>query len=259
MKLNLLIILLTLLATASTGQSLYWSTSTNDKALVSERQAMRLTSYEDRSANQEQIFTLSPLSYFVGGGAMFNVNESEAFDGQFSVNADLVLNVLPTIKISNIEVNLPFRGNLSALIAQPNLNTEYQLGIYPFFQVPENRTGYDLIVHAGYEGKLNPDQEGFEESQRMTRLYLGAEASIYISENSKPVVIGVAPVWTNDFPVANLEDQDPERNSLGIEATAIFQVVDGFGLLARWYGPFSGPRQQGFQTGIVLIGANKGR
>ena len=228
------------------AQSLYWQTTTYDQGSYNQRQLQTLGDYQNDVATPKG-FTLAPMSYYTGGGTLFEVSESAAFDETFSISGDLVFNVLPSFSFSGWTINLPFRGSLETLISE--LNATGELGIYPFTQVPENNPSYDLVIHGGYEGAINPDSTGFENSRRLTRLFFGVEASIYISGNQRPWVVGLTPIWTN---AVRLE------NSFGLELTNIFQVAEGFGFLARGYLGLSGPRVSGLQTGVVLIGARKG-
>ena len=240
------------------AQSLYWPTTCNDNEVVVSRQALGLSNYEDITDDQVETFSLSPLSYYAGGGMTYQFGASNSFDEQFAVTADLVFNILPSINLLGTKLNIPFRGSLQALLGQPTGDTDFQLGVYPFLQWPEKRPGYDLIIHGAYEGKVNPESE-FSMSDRLTRVFLGAEASIYTNQNSRPVVVGAVAAYTNEFFTVGDLGEMTNDNSFGVEGTVIFQVVEGFGILARGYYGFDGPRPDGVQTGVILIGANKGR
>lgn len=258
MKILTTILLLCMALSHIYCQSLYWRTTTNDNAEHAQRQIMRSTQY-DIENDQVQTFALHPLSYYVGGGATFRVGENESFDNQFSVEADLNFNLIRPIKIGRINLNIPFRGALGGLIANQDLNTEFQLGIYPFFQIPESKANYDLIVHGGYEGRIQPNENGFEDSRRLTRVYAGPEVNWYIGDNVKPVVLGVVGIFTNEYRYLDNDGNFLEPgNSFGSELTGIYEIVNGFGLLCRGYLGFSGPRKSSLQFGVVLIGANKG-
>jgi len=256
MKFKLLILLL-FSALLADAQSMFWATSTNNQDTYSARRSLGFNSYEDITDDQVQTFSLNPLSYYVGGGATFQLNDSPSFEDRFSVNADLILNPFRPIAIGKSFLNIATRGNIQGFIFGQSPDVGLEAGIYPFLQVAEKRVGYDLIVHGGFEGRILPRTEGFSESDRSYRVFLGLETSIYISENSKPIVLGATPVFERNINL--IETEGANSDNWGIEGNLIFQVVEGFGLLVRAYGSFDGDRPSGVQTGIVLIGANKGR
>jgi len=239
------------------SQSLYWATTTNDKEVYTERMANGLTAYEDITDDQVKTFSLNPLSYYVGGGATFQLNDSPSFEDRFSVNADLILNLIPPIPVGKSFLNIATRGNIQGFIFGQNPDVGLEAGLYPFLQLAEKRTGYDIILHGGIEGQIMPRAEGFSESDRSYRCFIGLEASFYIKENSKPIVLGVSPLFERNVNLIEMEGVNSDN--WGVEGNLIFQVVDGFGILVRAYGSFDGDRPSGIQTGIVLIGANKGR
>lgn len=260
MRFFLTVLLTMFLSIQMQGQrSTYWNTSTNDKAHQSYQRSLNSYAEEDIPFSP---FRLSQSSFYTGAGTNYEFNfdgsdtSSTAFDSRFSISGDIILNLLPPINVGKTAINLPFRGNIQGFLFGQDPDATYELGLYPFLQIPETKSSVDWIVHAGFEGKINPTQEGFEASRRDLRIFAGIEAAIFVKDrgnpDGKPIVIGITPVWekVSLFPKA----------SFGAEATLLFELSDGFAFVGRGYLARSGKeyRDSGLQVGIALSGAKKG-
>ena len=241
----------------SFGQSLFWNTSTNDKSQQNYRRALTLNQYADETPEFDA-FRLSPSSFYTGGGTNYTFDFGDAdtfntaFNNRFAITGDLIMNIIPSFNAFGSVVNVPFRGNIQGFLFGGDVDATYQLGVYPFMQLPETNAGVDWILHLGFEGKVNPAEEGFEGSRRDIRVFLGIESAIYIKENSKPVVIGVSPIYEKVMGF--------DGSSFGFEGTFIFEIMDGIALATRGYLAASGKeyRESGLQVGINLTGPSKG-
>ena len=238
------------------AQSLFWNTSTNDKSHQAYRRALGQQFYSDDAQPEFDAFRLSPNSFFTGAGTVYDFDfgntTNVAFSNRFSVTGDLIMNIIPSFSFLGTIVNVPFRGNIQGFLFGQDIDATYQLGIYPFFQLPETNASTDWIVHLGFEGKINPVEEGFDASRRDTRIFAGVESVIYIRDNSKPVVIGVNSIYEKVVQF--------DGSSFGAEASIIFELMDGIAIASRGYWGWSGKqyRGSGFQIGIALTGPSKG-
>lgn len=239
------------------AQSLFWNTSTNDKGQQGYRRTLMTRQYDDTQPDFSA-FKLSQNSFFTGAGTSYSFDFGDrdtfnnAFDNRFAVTGDLILNLIPSIEALGSVINIPFRGNIQGFLFGQDLDATYQLGVYPFMQLPETNASVDWILHIGFEGRINPVEEGFEESRRDIRIFGGIESAIYIKDNSKPLVIGLSPVYEKIMGAGG--------GSFGFEGNLVFEITDGIALAGRAYLAASGSeyRESGGQIGIALTGPSKG-
>ena len=161
----------------------------------------------------------------------------------------------------SLENNFIFAGKASAVIAQGDnyafplygsigLGSEdifapesgFNVGLYPY-SVLSSTNSVRFLIHGGIGYKVIPATGDLEPASQF-KLTAGIEAHLYSKEGVLPTTVSLAPtiLWHNII-----------ENTGALEATVIFPVSSGVGLLAEYLYPFKKDFDGILRIGIITV------
>lgn len=191
-------------------------------------------------ANVNQISLANP---WFGAKLSYNLSEKEFTDEDFVFSAKVLYNPIKGEKFA-----FPIVGS-AGLMKGDLLNPEsgVNLGVYPYFIVRQE-TSRTFLLHGGFGYKVMPTSESNPIRTEQTRFLFGVEGAFWGADGAGlPTTLSITPGWV-------WNSNTPEPNTGFLEASMIFPLSQGLGILINGMFPFNDHYDGTVKIGVIING-----